>query len=148
MEWTFASAKNSAKNRKLIIFDTDHTNGLLSLTSLGKEFSLTQTLAIWRAMIMVYSINRLAFITPRTMVVIWSHIYVKTPYDSKWQTQLKRCQAAGKESTIVTTTSHYSKSQIFVQKFNFDKTPTFSRVFHPKNRQFSREIKVEFLDKK
>ena len=33
--------------------------------------------------------------------------------------------------------------------FNFDKTPTFSRVFHPKmNRQFSREIKVEFLDKK
>ena len=27
--------------------------------------------------------------------------------------------------------SHYSKSQIFVQKFNFDKTPTFSRVFHP-----------------
>ena len=28
--------------------------------------------------------------------------------------------------------SHYSKSQIFVQKFNFDKTPTFSRGFHPK----------------
>ena len=27
--------------------------------------------------------------------------------------------------------SHYSKSQIFVQKLNFDKTPTFSRVFHP-----------------
>ena len=26
--------------------------------------------------------------------------------------------------------AHYSKSQIFVQKFNFDKTPTFSRVFH------------------
>ena len=26
---------------------------------------------------------------------------------------------------------HYSKSQIFVQKFNIDKTPTFSRVFHP-----------------
>ena len=26
--------------------------------------------------------------------------------------------------------SHYSKSQIFAQKFNFDKTPTFSRVFH------------------
>ena len=76
-----------------------------------------------------------------------------------------------------TTPTHYSKSQIFVQKFNFDKTPTFSRVFHqnffltiflvksklstakkyktttfsrvfhPKNRQFSREIKVEFLDK-
>ena len=68
----------------------------------------------------------------------------------------------------------YSKSQIFVQKFNFDKTPTFSRVFHPifltiflvksklstakksktttfsrvfhpkKNRKFSREIKVDF----
>ena len=27
--------------------------------------------------------------------------------------------------------SHYSKSQMFVQKFNFDKTLTFSRVFHP-----------------
>mgnify|MGYP006975991164 CR=1 FL=1 len=27
--------------------------------------------------------------------------------------------------------THYSKSQIFVQKFNFDKTLTFSRVFHP-----------------
>ena len=25
----------------------------------------------------------------------------------------------------------YSKSQIFVQKFNFDKTPTFWQVFHP-----------------
>ena len=29
------------------------------------------------------------------------------------------------------STSHYSKSQFFVQKFNFDKPPTFSRVFHP-----------------
>ena len=29
--------------------------------------------------------------------------------------------------------THYSKSQIFVQKYNFDKTPTFSRVFPPKN---------------
>ena len=27
--------------------------------------------------------------------------------------------------------THYSKSQIFVQKLHFDKTPTFSRVFHP-----------------
>ena len=74
--------------------------------------------------------------------------------------------------------THYSKSPIFVEKFNFDKTPTFSQVFHPnffwqffswnqscqqlkspkpqhfheflaqKNRQFVREIKVEFLDKK
>ena len=74
--------------------------------------------------------------------------------------------------------THYSKSQIYVQKFNFDKTPTFSRVFYPtffwqffscnqsckqlkrpkpqhfhefftqKNRQFSRKIKVGFLDKK
>ena len=85
--------------------------------------------------------------------------------------------------------SHYSKSQIFVQKFDFDKTLQFSReikvvntnvftsfslnffwqffswnqscqqlkspkpqhfheFFTPKNRQFSREIKVEFLDKK
>ena len=78
----------------------------------------------------------------------------------------------------VSTYPHYSKSQIFVKKFNFEKlstfsrvfqpyffltiflvksklstakkskTTTFSRVFHPKNRRFSREIKVEFLDKK
>ena len=72
--------------------------------------------------------------------------------------------------------THYSN---FVQKFNFNKTPTFSRVFPPKlfltiflvksklstakmpktttfsrvfhpqkNRQCSREIKVEFSDKK
>ena len=38
--------------------------------------------------------------TLRTMVV-WSHIYVKAPYDSKWQTQLKCCQTPGKESIIV-----------------------------------------------
>ena len=78
----------------------------------------------------------------------------------------------------ISTPTHYSKSQIFVQKFNFDKTPTFSRVFPPnffwqffswnqscrqlksskpqhfhefftpKNRKFSRKIKIEFLDKK
>ena len=41
------------------------------------------------------------------------------------------------------TDTHYSKSQTFVQKFNFDKTPTFSRVFHPNFfDNFSREIKV------
>ena len=41
------------------------------------------------------------------------------------------------------TVSHYSKSQIFVQKFNFDKTPTFSQVFHQNFfDNFSREIKV------
>ena len=36
-----------------------------------------------------------------------------------------------KESSHFKFMSHYSKSQIFVQKFNFDKTQTFSRVFHP-----------------
>ena len=74
--------------------------------------------------------------------------------------------------------THYSKSQIFVQKFNFDKTQhfhefftqiffdNFSREIKVVNSQkaqnhniftsflpkkidnFSREIKVEFLDKK
>ena len=40
--------------------------------------------------------------------------------------------------------AHYSKSQFFVQKFNFDKTSTFSRVFHPNFffDNFFREIKV------
>ena len=32
----------------------------------------------------------------------------------------------------INTIIHCSKSQIFVQKFNFDKPPTFSRVFHHK----------------
>ena len=32
--------------------------------------------------------------------------------------------------------SHCSKSQIFVQKFNFDNNPIFSRVFHPFFWQF------------
>ena len=43
----------------------------------------------------------------------------------------------------VSTYPHYSKSQIFVQKFNFEKIPTFSRVFQPFFfDNFSREIKV------
>ena len=37
-----------------------------------------------------------------------------------------------KSHSLQVLLTHYSKSQIFVQKFNFDKTPTFSRVFHPK----------------
>ena len=51
-----------------------------------------------------------------------------------WQIKTKK-QKGGKFqnlSTFFTEPTHYSKSQIFVQKFNFDKTPTFSRVFHPK----------------
>ena len=32
---------------------------------------------------------------------------------------------------VIPKWAHCSKSQIFVQKFNFDKTPTFSRVFYP-----------------
>ena len=67
-----------------------------------------------------------------------SHIYVKTPYDFKWQTQLKRYQAAGKESTIITL---FEMSN-FVQKFNFDKKhfhEFFIKIFFWK---FFREIKV------
>ena len=44
---------------------------------------------------------------------------------------------------LVSPYAQYSKSQIFVQKFNFDQTPTFLRVFHPNFfDNFSREIKV------
>ena len=79
-------------------------------------------------------------------------------------------------ATLKQKNSHYSKSQFFVQKFNFDKNiftsfstkiffwqffswnqscqqlkSTKPRHFHvfftKKNRQFSREIKGEFLDK-
>ena len=38
---------------------------------------------------------------------------------------------ASENLSLLSTLTHYSKSQIFVQKFDFDKTPTFSRVFHP-----------------
>ena len=56
--------------------------------------------------------------------------------------------------TIFTTFSPKFFLTIFLVKSKLStakksKTTTFSRVFHhPKNRQFSREIKVEFLDKK
>ena len=35
---------------------------------------------------------------------------------------------------LTLVSAYYSKSQIFVQKFNFDKTKTFSRDFHPKKK--------------
>ena len=55
----------------------------------------------------------------------------------------KALEFSRQNSNIWKLDSHYSKSQIFVQKFNFDKTPTFSRVFHPIFfDNFSREIKV------
>ena len=41
-------------------------------------------------------------------------------------------QVANMKIETLVRITHYSKSQIFVQKFNFDKTPTFLRVFHPK----------------
>ena len=45
--------------------------------------------------------------------------------------------------TLKSQTTHYSKSQIFVQKFNFDKAQTFSRIFHPIFfDNFYREMKV------
>ena len=100
---------------------------------------------------------------------------VESPVDRF--TLLKKLLYTRKFHTCIIRT-HYSKSQFFVQKFNFDKSPTFSRVFHKKcfwqfsswnqscqqlkspkpqhfheffihkNLHFSREIKVEFLDKK
>ena len=35
------------------------------------------------------------------------------------------------DKKVYTPGTHYYKSQIFVQKFNFDKNPILSRVFHP-----------------
>ena len=64
------------------------------------------------------------------------------------------------KNSILTKPQHFHEffTQIFLAIFlvksklstaKKSKTITFSRVFHPqKNRQFSREIKVEFLDKK
>ena len=42
-----------------------------------------------------------------------------------------KCLLVSNCNTYFSPFPHYSKSQIFVQKFNFDKTPTISRVFHP-----------------
>ena len=64
------------------------------------------------------------------------------------------------KNSILTKPQHFHKffTQIFLTIFlvksklstaKKSKTTSFSQVFHPKkNRQFSREIKVEFLDKK
>ena len=63
------------------------------------------------------------------------------------------------KNSIMKKTQHFQEffAQIFLTIFlvksklstaKKSKITTISRVFHPKNRQFSREIKVEFLDKK
>ena len=98
--------------------------------------------------------------------------------DKSTMNHIYNCIIALRFIIIYSGFTHYSKSQIFVQKFSFDQTPTFSRVFRPnffwqffswnqscqqlespkpqhfhefftpqKIRQFSREIKVEFLGK-
>ena len=52
------------------------------------------------------------------------------------------------QSQGMSYSTHYSKSQIFVKKFNFDKTPTFSRVFHPKKiDNFLGKSKLNFWTK-
>ena len=52
--------------------------------------------------------------------------------------------ASGRQAKVTTNNTHCSKSRIFDQKFNFNKTPIFSRVFHQHFffDNFSREIKV------
>ena len=60
------------------------------------------------------------------------------------------------KNSILTKPQHFFQPNFFLTIFHVKsklstakKSKTFSRVFHPlKNRQFSREIKVEFLDKK
>ena len=47
------------------------------------------------------------------------------------QTNIVKSSLLSKYIIVTLHVAHYSKSQIFVQKFNFDRTPTFSRVFHP-----------------
>ena len=54
---------------------------------------------------------------------------VESPVDRF--TLLKKLLYTRKFHTCIIRT-HYSKSQFFVQKVNFDKSPTFSRVFHKK----------------
>ena len=56
---------------------------------------------------------------------------------SEWKRILAVLESSFYFQTFLNHLTHYLKSQIFVKKFNFDKT-----------LQFSREIKVENLDKK
>ena len=51
---------------------------------------------------------------PRDQTILWARVHHR------------------KNINHISWRPHYSKSQIFVQKFKFDKTPTFSRVFHKK----------------
>ena len=55
-----------------------------------------------------------------------------SPSEDNQREKLKKLVALRQDLERVSTQTHHSKSQILVQKFNFDKTPTFSRVFPPK----------------
>ena len=72
-----------------------------------------------------------------------------------WHKQLQKVKFLSKNSILTKPQYFHPKFflTIFLVKSKMSiakkpKTTTFSRVFHPKNRQFSLEIKVEFLDKK
>ena len=81
--------------------------------------------------------------SPENIYRIWTEVY----YECHQGYQMKGVKSL-KVGFLHTFFTHYSKSQIFVQKFNFDKTPTFSRVFQPiKSTIFFGKSKLNFWTK-
>ena len=83
-----------------------------------------------------------------SLLLATMHREIKSIFQLNWTNKIKKMQIPSKspEWWLMSAaqnkvrlfiiypkakSTHYSKSQIFVQKFNFDQTPTFSRVFHP-----------------
>ena len=95
-----------------LLVQTDH---LSSFPTNGKQMQENVNMSINKVKVEQEAVSMLKKIGP------------KSPFTNE------NCMSATKISLSfnLVKRTHYSKSQIFVQKFNFDKTPTFSRVFHP-----------------
>ena len=64
-------------------------------------------------------------------LIQWDLFFLQNTDYTSYRGRRLRC------STAASSLTHYSKSQIFVQKFNFDKTPNIFTSFSPKTiRQF------------
>ena len=124
----------------------------------GSRTALSEKLSLFYSALLLCCLRVSAPLSPHTHTSAasktWRGIHDSTQWNKSLQIQpviqyKHRCLFQRlhfrfkKFETFQTISAHYSKSQIFVQKFNFDKTPTFSRVFHPNFfDNFFREIKV------
>ena len=96
----------------------------------GKNFFML--LRIWKGVVCENCENALFF---PLHCSIWSVVHVNVLVIGFFRisnSDVTVCWKICRETSPFNEFTHYSKSQIFVQKFNFDKIGTFSRVFHPK----------------